>query len=295
MPTLKSRIGVAGEMVRDVGLFPTAKLVCNYARARLLERRRVRQFRRMKLDGPTPRTILGSRMTLDPGKAGLDRDLLLDGIREPAATGHLLGLLDAEDVVLEVGANIGYYALMEARVCRKVFAVEPHPENLSRLEEHVRLNGRDNIDTHHLALGSAPGTVPMFVSSLSNWHSCRESDRGRGGETIEVPCETIDRFASEYETPTVIKMDVEGFELEVLRGATETLPKCRVLFLEFHGDMLSRAEVRELLGIIARSGLSPSLVAQYDRPGMIKLHDAAHLDRIAAGDRGTYELFFVRS
>lgn len=137
---LAAQTMAAFEMAREVGIRPTAERIRNFAYARLVERRRAAQFRRMNLSEPVVSDILGQRMLLDPNSPGLDRDLLLDGIREPIATGHIMRILRPDDVVLEVGANVGYYALIEARLCRKIYAAEPHPENFRRLNENIALN-----------------------------------------------------------------------------------------------------------------------------------------------------------
>lgn len=292
MSKLTAQVTAAVEMARTVGLGPTRERLTNFARARLLGRARAAQFRRLRLEGPVIRDILGSRMTLDPAVAGLDRDLLLDGIREPIATGHLMRLLRPEDVVLEVGANIGYYALIEARLCRQVYAVEPHPENFQRLNANVRLNGYTNIETENLAFGDATGTVPMRCSGHSNWHTCRGAVAG--ADTIDVPCARIDDFVAGRLPPTVIKMDVEGFEFTVLRGAMRTLAAVRCVFLELHGDILGSEEIRAVIDLLTGAGLEASLIAQYDRPGLARLAPPEHLDAIYRGDRGTYELFLTR-
>jgi FkbM family methyltransferase len=293
MTKLTSEIGAAFSMAREVGVRPTLGRLHNFARARRYERDRARRFSSLGLQGKVVRSILGSKMELDADKRGLDRDLLLDGIREPIATGHILNVLRPDDVVLEVGANIGYYALIEARICKKVYAVEPHPDNLSRLRKNVALNGFSNIEVQQAAFGATDGTIPLYCSDLSNWHSCREAPKSVS-DYIDVKCMTIDRFVECNESPTFIKMDVEGYELQVLRGARNTLKGLRHLFLELHGTILPKREIVEILDLIASAGLKPSLVVQYDRPGMARLLDVSHIDKIRQGDRGTFELFFSR-
>jgi FkbM family methyltransferase len=245
------------------------------------------------LDGPVERDILGNRMRLDPGRPGLDQDLLLHGIREPVATGHLMRLLGPQDVVLEAGANIGYYALLEARLCRRVYAVEPHPENLHRLKGHLAMNEVENVEPYHLAFGPSDGPLHLRCSPLSNWHSCLGAAPG-GDQVIEVPGVTIDNFVATREAPTFIRMDIEGFEMEALRGARRTLRQVRGLFLELHGPYLTIAQVREVLDLLQASGLEPALIVQYDWPGLARVHPPSHVERIRAGDRCTYELFFER-
>ena len=290
---LAAQTMAAFEMAREVGIGPTAERIRNFAYARLLERRRAMQFRRMKLTRPVVSDILGQSLRLDPNNPGLDRDLLLDGIREPIATGHIMRILRPDDVVLEVGANVGYYALIEARLCRKIYAAEPHPENFRRLNENIALNDLDNVETFNIAFGPADAPVHLQCSDHSNWHSCRGASAA-DPDTIEIPGYRIDSFMADKEPASFMKMDVEGFEVEVLHGAQRTLPSLRCVFLELHGDILSRAEIRDVLDMLKDAGLMPSLVAQYDRPGLCRTYPIEHVDKIYAGDRGTYELFFTR-
>lgn len=293
MTKFTSEMSAAIDMARSVGIKKTATRLRNYAHARSYERERSKRFDRLKLEGKIIRTVLGSRMELDANKSGLDRDILLDGIREPIATGHILNILDTDDVVLEVGANIGYYALIEARICKKIYAVEPHPENLARLQRNIALNDFDNVIVQQGAFGAIDGKIPLFVSDLSNWHSCRSAPKS-DTDFIEVDCFTIDSFAEANEVPTFIKMDVEGYELQVLRGAEKTLKSIRHLFLELHGTILTRDEMIEILDRIENAGLKPSLIVQYDRPGLARTYELDQLDAIRKGDRGTFELFFTR-
>lgn len=280
-------------MVRKVGLGSTVDRIQMFLHARFAQRQRERQFRRLKLTSPVIREILGQRMLLDPAQQGLDRDLLLNGIREPVATGHLMRLLENDDVFLDIGANIGYYTLMASRLSRKVYAVEPHPENFRRLKENLGLNGSTNVETFNLAFGSSETPLHLRCSGRSNWHSCQGALAG-DKNTIEVPGQQVDTFLTNREQPTFLKMDVEGYELEVLRGAVNTMRKVRGVFLEIHGDILNHCEIRETLDILGDNGLSPTLIVQHDWPGLSHLYPTSHLKEIYRGDRGTYEIFFER-
>jgi FkbM family methyltransferase len=293
LSNLGRKVRAAIEMQQSVGAGPTFERITKYAQAQLLERQRNQQFKRLGLDTPQIRSILGSKMKLNPATPGLDRDLLLDGIREPVATGSVLNILTTEDIVLEVGANIGYYALMESRICKKVYAAEPHPGNFQRLQENIALNGYDNIEAFNIGFGEADAPLAMNCSELSNWHSCKDATTGAPG-VIEVDGMRIDSFVENRQTPTFIKMDVEGFELQVLRGAEKTLSALDRLFIEIHGDILAADEIREVLDRIAHAGLRSSLIIQYDRPGLSRIYPSSQLEQIYAGDRGTFELFFDR-
>lgn len=146
------------------------------------------------------------------------------------------------------------------------------------------------------AMAFGPIDEPLYptCSSLSNWHSCKGANAGDAG-VIEVPGIRIDTFIGDKTRPTIIKMDVEGYELEVLRGATETLRHVRAIFLELHGEVLSHGEIVELIDLLTDSGLSPSLIVQYDWPSLSRIYPPSHIKFIRAGDRGTYELFFERA
>ena len=183
--------------------------------------------------------------------------------------------------------------MIEARICKKIYAVEPHPENLERLTRNIKLNQFDNVIVKQGAFGEKDGTIPLYCSDLSNWHSCKDVPNSKSNFG-EVECFTIDSFSKENETPTFIKMDVEGYELEVLRGAKETLKEINHLFLELHGTILKQSELNEILDMIEASGLKPSMIVQYDRPGLARTYELTQLDKIRAGDRGTFELFFSR-
>lgn len=291
---LGRRIGITWDMLRHVGLGPAAEQFVWTGYDWFAAHRRQREFRRLGLTGTVERDILGSRMRLRADQPGLDQDLLLHGVREPVATGHMMRLLGSDDVVLEAGANIGYYALIEARQCRQVYAAEPHPENLERLKAHLSINGVENVEPCHLAFGPSNAPLHLRCSPLSNWHSCLDAETG-GDHVIEVPGATIDSFVAEREPPTFLRMDIEGFELEALRGATRTLRKVRGLFLELHGPYLTIAQIRDVLDLLQVSGLEPSLIVQYDWPGLARVHPPSRIERIRAGDRCTYELFFERT
>ena len=293
MGKFSQRIAAAFDMARTVGLKATFNRVRLFARGRLEGRRRARLFRRLKMDGPVVREILGQRMRLDPARPGLDRDLILSGIREPVATGHMMGLLRKDDILLDVGANIGYYSLMAARLCKKVYACEPHPENIERLRDHIELNNCSNIEIFHLGFGASDEKLLLACSDHSNWHSCTGVIAGAPG-VIEVPGSRIDTFVADKACPTIIKMDVEGFELEVLRGARDTLRNVRGIFLELHGEVLSHGEINEVIDCLSESGLSPALIVQYDWPGLSHIYPLSQIEQIRSGDRGTYELFFER-
>lgn len=191
--------------------------------------------------------IQGSKMWLE-NKGGLDRDLAASGIREPYATEALQEMLRKDDVVLEIGANIGYYALQESLRAKQVHAIEPIRENYNRLNENIAMNGYRNIETYRCAISNVHGKVKMYQSSHSNLSGMRKPVVGKVVREETVPAYELDRFCEMFGVkPTVVRMDVEGHEWEIVEKGIETLKKCRMAFIEFHPLFLGIERTDELL------------------------------------------------
>lgn len=137
-------------------------------------------------------------------------------------------------VVYDVGANTGFYTLLAARRAGPdgaVHAFEPNPRNLAPLREHVRLNRFDRVTVHPVALADRAGEMAF---SDSGSFTGRLTEQG----ALRVAVATLDQIAGERRAapPTVMKIDVEGAELSVLRGGRELIERHRpVIFLATHG------------------------------------------------------------
>ena len=122
------------------------------------DQRRTFLYKKTKPKGTIVKQIHGQKMELNMDDFGIHRDLFLFKEREPVATEHIKSILGKEDVVLEIGANIGYYALIEAKLCKKVYAVEPDSRNIKYLKRNIDLNKHLNVDIFEMALGDHSGT-----------------------------------------------------------------------------------------------------------------------------------------
>lgn len=149
-------------------------------------------------------------------------------------------------VVYDIGANVGSYTLLSARLVGPtglVVAVEPLPENVRYLERHLELNRLDNVSIIPAAATDRVGTL-RFRGTADRVTSHIAAD----GEVI-VDGTTVDTIASApgARPPDCIKIDVEGAEADVLRGAVHTLATQRpTIFLATHGDDVLQ-ECRTLL------------------------------------------------
>ncbi len=168
--------------------------------------------------------IHGYRMELDPDDRGLSRTLILFGKREREHQLMLERVLMPGMTVFDVGANIGYYALMEARLVGaggRVVALEPSPDNVQRLRRNLELNRVANVAVLDKAVSDRPGRRRFFLADQSNLHTFHDTGSAAphlSGRSIEVDCTTVPELAAEFGAPDLIRMDVEGHEVEVLGG-----------------------------------------------------------------------------
>ena len=161
-------------------------------------------------------------------------------------------------VYWDVGANLGHYAAILSKVVGaegKVFAFEPEPRVRDQLHACVGLNGDANVTVVPLGLSDRTGRLDFFADteSASGTHSLIA--HGPGSEKITVDVTTGDDFvASGNPCPTVMKIDVEGAELSVVRGMPETLknPALAAVLCEVHFAVLERSGQGEAPAEIAR-------------------------------------------
>jgi len=256
------------------------------------DERKNKVYKKLKPSGEVTKNILGNRMKLDMNDYGIHRDLFLDGIKEPMATNHLMKSLSKNDVVLDIGANIGYYVLIESMLCRRVYAVEPYFKNINYLKTNLELNRRQNVETFEMAMGDIEGHQAMNISERSNWHSFYPIKDVSG--KINVKMGTVDNFLKEKEIPSFVRMDVEGYELCILKGMKKSLHKIARLFIEIHASMMTLKETRDLIDILREREFQPELIIKYDKPGFSRILPNDYLKRIYRGDKGIYEVFFKR-
>jgi FkbM family methyltransferase len=150
------------------------------------------------------------------------------------------------DVVYDVGAHVGFYALLASVLVGpegRVVAIEPVPRNLRCLHAHLRINGVGNVDVVEAALAERSGSGRMNAAVGSS-----QAHLDEGGD-IEVRCLTLDElvFGEGFPAPDVLKLDVEGAEHAVLCGGRRVLAESRpVVFVATHGAR-AKADCRRLL------------------------------------------------
>lgn len=174
-------------------------------------------------------SVNGLHMLVDPADEVLARYLLQEGTWEPFETSLFEGSISPGMTVVDIGANIGYYTLIAARLVGdggRVVAFEPDPHNYALLRRNVVRNGFEDRVT----------LVPAVVSD-HHGHSTLYRDKGNlgahsiaranvaGSDPLSVPCLTLDEALSDVDVSIVdvIKMDVQGAEGLVVAGASRVL------------------------------------------------------------------------
>ena len=169
------------------------------------------------------RSVHNYKLHLDTGDKGLSRTLFLFGKREIDHYKMLHNILNPGMKILDIGANIGYYAIMEAKVIGpsgKVIAIEPMLPNIEMLRKNLALNSVTNIEVVHGAVSESTGTGEMYMSTHSNLHTFHRDGSAfdyLDATPVEVPTMTLADAASKSNNEVdLIRMDVEGHEVEIL-------------------------------------------------------------------------------
>jgi FkbM family methyltransferase len=130
------------------------------------------------------------------------------------------------DVFVDIGAHVGKYTIPASRKASRVIAIEADPENYRTLVHNIGLNDADNVDAVNEAAWNKEETLRFHLGDFSGHGSLKEGLTDRSySDTIRVQAEATDAMLRRHEVARVdwVKIDVEGAELEVLRGLEETL------------------------------------------------------------------------
>ncbi|MEJ0005284.1 MAG: FkbM family methyltransferase [Steroidobacteraceae bacterium] len=201
-----------------------------------------------------------------PAADCITRHIYRLGSHEPHITRYLLDhvRLAENDVALDVGANIGWYSVILSRLSSpraKIFSFEPDPTTYQLLTRNLEVNVAHNVTAVNCALGEEAGyaTLHQYKKSNNGRHSLLSTNFS-GGTTVRVPVDTLEAFwvrqGLESRQLRFLKIDVEGFEYQVLRGAGDLLRRCACIHLEYSPDAFTAAGIQReaVLDIIFSAG-----------------------------------------
>ena len=181
----------------------------------------------------------GIRFILYPSDPVYD-SFLNEGYYEQAEQTFCAEFVEPGMTVFDVGASHGYYTLLFAKLVGEgsVHAFEPEEWNFRRLSANLVLNGVENVVTQRAAIFDRPGEVELnvFPRDLYGWHTLGTPEMEVDGrpapptERQRVPAFTLDGYCEEHRVQRIdfLKLDVEGAELDALRGAERLLRERRI-------------------------------------------------------------------
>lgn len=174
-----------------------------------------------------------AKLIIQKGMKGATQNLYC-GLHDFNDMCFLLHFLRKEDLFVDIGANVGSYTVLgAAHVAASTIAVEPVPNTFKNLLQNIWLNQiQEKVKPLNIALGSTVGKV-YFSSQLDTMnHVVVDKEE----TAIEVEIRTLDEILAE-QSPALLKIDVEGFETEVLKGAAATLQKesVKAIIIELNG------------------------------------------------------------
>lgn len=240
-------------------------------------RKKIKSLRYIK------KRIYNYQMWLDATDPGISRTLILFGKRE---LDHKIMLEDALKpgmTVLDIGANIGYYAMMESALVTpngKVIAIEPSPSNIELLKKNVALNHREHcITVMPGAVSDISETRSFYLASASNlntFHKSGSAERYLTGETVDVKTYTVKEIQEQFGTIDLIRMDVEGHEVEIFNGMLPAIEKGELspmIIFETHNSQYTREhDMRTPLKALFDAGYKAQIISSNAEKGTQKIN-----------------------
>ncbi len=190
------------------------------------------RVRRSALNEPVQIELAGFKMYIRRGDWSVGVYIERDLAYEPHVTREVRTVLSKGDVIVDIGANIGYFTLLAAAIVGdsgKVIAFEPNPQNCELIQLSIRSNDFHNILVHEAAVLDEARAVALEVEGSNGGiaHGIQEGD-------LVVEAVVLDDVLQGESRIDVIKMDIEGAEASALRGMTSLIRKHRpVIFTEF--------------------------------------------------------------
>jgi FkbM family methyltransferase len=218
---------------------------------------------------------------LAPGDRGLSAELLRWRIHEPFFTSQFFRRICKGMIVLDIGSNIGYYAVHEAIIVGSegyVIAVEPHPHVYKALLASFKANGLKNYRAIRKALTRTTGPTEFIIRPASDLSRVYlpGGPLSAHGKIIVVDACSVDELVGELNLKRVdlVRMDVEGHEEEILEGAWNTIERFRpIICMELHVSILGLKKSIDLLARLVTRGYR----IQFAAPGPVDCYPISSL------------------
>lgn len=197
-------------------------------------------FSTVKKPVPVP-TNYGFDLIVDPkNDIGLERQVFETGTCEAGTLDMISKCLSNGDTFLDIGSNIGLFSILAAKTVGqngKIHAFEPEPQIYGILKKNIEINRLNNIEAYNFALGSSTGKARIYRHIRNRSATSLLGPLGNTTGGNEVSIRKLDDVVKENNLPAIkmIKIKVEGWELEVLKGAENILtgPEAPIICIEY--------------------------------------------------------------
>lgn len=167
------------------------------------------------------------------------------GKYEEYETKLLLKQINSNSIVADVGANIGYYTVQMAKKARLVYAIEPDKDNFEILKKNVENNKLENVVLINAAVGSKNEKIKLYKSTVNDGDH-RVYNPGNRDKFNVVECLRLDDILKNEQKISLIKIDTQGWEPEVIEGAKEIIKRdSPILFMEYWPNAYAEAKLDE--------------------------------------------------
>ncbi len=201
-----------------------------------------------------------------PGEHGFTQNIYW-GLQEFEDMAYVLHVVNSEDIFVDIGANIGPYTILACAAKKaRGYCFEPVPSTFARLLNNLRINGLlDSVQAYNMGLGEKDGEALFTFSLNTSNHVLMSNEQGQDAFLVKMkPLDTVitDAF------PTIIKIDVEGYEMFILQGMPYILENSAlhsvIIELNGHGERYGFSD-NEIIQKMSDFGFSPYTYKPFDR------------------------------
>jgi len=224
------------------------------------------------------------RMLLDPTDPMVTKRLVEERTWEPNETNWFLKRVHGGDVVVDIGANVGYYTLIASRLVGdegRVYAFEPDPVAFSFLEKNVALNGSTNVVLEQKAASNEPGSLRLYLSEENKGdHRIFETEEKR--KSVEIEAVALDDYFEGRESRIdFVKIDTQGAEAVIVDGMDRIIAGNQSIevIIEFWPKALSQfgRDSDALLTKLDRAGFHFFSLGVWGKPSPLRLVQPSEL------------------
>lgn len=187
------------------------------------------------------------RIIRDKDFRSLSRNLQAYKIREPRNVDEFIRFVDKDDIVLDAGANIGFFTILSKKA-KRIIAIEPVKRCIPILKENLEKNNMKNVEIFNIALGEGN---PLLIKERDSVNLSKIVDK-KGKNVTKVESKKLEYFVKKYNV-NFVKIDIEGFEYEIF--GKKNIPKgINKIVLEFHIGLIGKEKSVKLIKNLYREG-----------------------------------------